>query len=388
MDRYYSKLISEDAFVDHKMAFLSGPRQVGKTYLAKAYLKSEKNYFNWDDTEFKRTWIRSPLQAVQGAEAGPLVLDEIHKYKKWKPSLKGLFDHIGSDVPILVTGSAKMDLYKKRGKESLMGRYLNYRLHPFTVSERIKDFPDPDQLSIHKTVFPIQDLLRLSGFPEPLLKGSEAKAKRWSRLCVEQMLNFDVKDFANIQDMNSFEVLAEILPQKVGSPLSLNSLREDLSVAYASIRSWVRVLEAVYYCFRIKPYAKNIVRSLKKEPKLYVFDITKIKDEGIRLENLVALHLLKVCQFWTDTAVGEFELCYIRNKQKEEVDFCLLREGEPWMLVECKSQKTAVSSTLKKFSDLFPKAWCFQLTLKNTDKKILGTKIRLISVEKFLSMFI
>lgn len=387
MERYYSNSIPQDAFADKKMAFLSGPRQVGKTFLAKTFLESEKNYFNWDETDFKRQWIKNPLRAVQSAEKGPLILDEIHKYKKWRTSLKGLYDRIGNEIPILVTGSAKLDFFKK-SKESLMGRYYNYRLHPFSIAERSKNFSNPNELTIHPCAFSLEDLLTLSGFPEPLLKGSEAKAKRWSRLRLEQMIRFDIKDFLNVQESDSFSILTALLPQKVGSPLSINSLREDLDTAYATLRHWITVLENVYYCFRIKPYTKNIARSLKKESKLYVFDLTRVQDKGARLENLVALHLLKLCHFWTDTAVGEFELKYIRNKQKEEIDFCVVKEGTPWMLVECKSNSLDISPALKKFSELFPEAQSYQLTLKNIDKKILGAKIRLLNVEKFLSMLV
>lgn len=387
MERYLQNIVPEDACYDHKMAFIAGPRQVGKTYLAKTYLKSPQNYFNWDDVEFRKAWLKAPLKSLQMAEKGPVILDEIHKYKKWKSSLKGVYDKIGQQVPIVVTGSAKLDLYTK-SKESLMGRYLNYRLHPITVSETSKNLPVPDELEPRKIKYPLQDLEVLSGFPEPLLRGTEAKAKRWSRLRFEQMINIDVRSLSQIQDVQMLMTLADILPERVASPLSLNSLREDLDLPYSTTREWVNLLETVYFGFRIRPYAKNIARGLKKEPKFYVYDVTRIKNKGFRLENIVALHLLKTCQFWTDTAQGEFDLRYVRTKEKEEVDFCLLRDGEPWMLVECKSNSTTLSPALQKISEKFPKALAYQLTQQKVDKIIIGTNVRLINVEKFLSMFV
>lgn len=385
--RYLKPIILQDAFKEHKMAFLSGPRQVGKTSLALQLVESEKNYFNWDEKGFSKVWVKDPLGSIQSAESGPIVLDEIHKYRRWKNSLKGLYDRIGKESNLIVTGSARLDLYQKGG-DSLMGRYLPYRLHPFTVSERTKNFPHPDRLMPSSIHFPLQDLMQCSGFPEPLLKGSRAKAKRWSRLRLQQLIREDIRDFKNIRDLELLRVLVELLPDRVGSPLSLNSLREDLEIAYATIREWVKMLTSLFICFQVPPYFKNIARSLKKESKYYLYDWLSIESPGALLENIVALHLLKICDFWTDTAQGWFQLCYIRTKDKLEVDFCVLRDKKPWMLVECKSNDEALSPALIKMSQQFPKALAFQLTQKKIDRKVVGTNIRLMNTEKFLSMLI
>lgn len=386
--RYLEPIIRNDALKDHKMAFISGPRQVGKTSLAFNLIKHTENYFNWDESEFKRSWIQSPLKSIESINDGPVIFDEIHKYRYWKNSLKGLYDHLGKEIPIIVTGSARLDHYKKGG-DSLMGRYIPYRLHPITISERTKNFPDPDQLQTNTIKYPLQDLIACSGFPEPLLKGSEAKAKRWSRLRLDQFLREDVRDFKNIRDLEMLRLLVTLLPHKVGSPLSLNSLREDLQVAYATIREWMMILRELYLCFQVSPYSKNIARSLSKESKYYLYDTLSINNEGALLENIVAIHLLKVCHFWTDCAYGDFQLHYIRTKDKLEVDFCILRNGKVWMLIECKSNDISIHPGLKKMAALFTEASAFQLTQKKKiDRKIPGTKIRLISVDKFLSMFI
>lgn len=385
--RYLAPVIHSDAFADHKMAFVSGPRQVGKTYMAKEFLKTASNYFSWDETHFKRSWVKSPLVAIQSAGPGAIVIDEIHKYPKWKNSLKGLYDRIGRETPILVTGSAKLDLYK-RGGDSLMGRYLGYRLHPFSVAESPKKPPSPDHEPVDRDVrFPLKDLLILSGFPEPLLRGSAKKAERWSRLRLEQTIQNDIRDFSAVHNLQMMVLLADLIPEKVASPLSIQSLKEDMQAAYASVRSWVMLLETVYDCFKVPPYARSIVRSLRKESKYYLFDWTRVRDPGARLENLVACHLLKLCHYWTDVAEGKFDLYYIRTRDQLEIDFCVVLDGKPFMLVECKSNASAVSPTLLRFSEKFPQARAYQLTLDKTDRKIPGTQVRVINTEKFLAMW-
>lgn len=387
IQRYLQNSLIEDALADRKMAFISGPRQVGKTFLAKQSLINPGNYFNWDTIAFKKSWIRSPLKAIETIQPGPVVFDEIHKYPHWKNSLKGLYDQVGDEVPMIVTGSARLDLYKKGG-DSLLGRYIPYRLHPLTVAENPEVQADPDRLEAQEIVYPLNSLINCSGFPEPLLAGSEKKARRWSRLRLEQLVREDIRDFKNIRNLELIKLLIELLPDRVGSPLSLNSMKEDLQVAYATLRDWVTVLQNLYICFKVPPYSRNIARSLTRESKYYLFDWLPITESGPLLENIVAVHLQKSCHFWTDLAHGVFELCYIRTKEKEEVDFCVIRDGKPWMLVECKSKNTSVSKHLAKFSAGFPDATAFQTTTADVDRIVPGTGIRIINIEKFCSMFV
>jgi len=383
--RYIERYIIEDALKDKKMAFISGPRQVGKTQIAKHLLTDPQNYFNWDVVQFKQAWIKSPLQAIENAGSGPVVFDELHKYPHWKTSLKGLYDQAGKDLPMIVTGSARLDLFKKGG-DSLLGRYIPYRLHPFTVGEHPDNSSDPDNLTHGTAQYPLEDLLACSGFPEPLLKGNRLKALRWSRLRLEQLVREDIRDFKNIRNVELIKLLIELLPARVGSPLSINSLAGDLQVAYSTVREWIAILQNLYICFQVPPYSRNIARSLLKESKYYLFDWLPIQSGGALYENIVAVHLLKSCHFWTDLAFGNFELRYIRTKEKEEVDFCCLRDGRPWMLVECKENSTALSPALRKFSEKFPRAQAFQLTTRDIDRVVPGTRIQMINIEKFLTM--
>lgn len=333
------------------------------------------------------------MAAIEGAQSGPIVLDEIHKDRRWKNRLKGVYDTVGDSLPIIVTGSARLDLFKKGG-DSLMGRYLPYHIHPITVAEANKQQTD-EQQRIEKTFHPIKpehswsDLLKLGGFPEPYLGASEGKAKRWSRLRLERFVREDVRDLRAISDLNALQLLVDFLPERVGAPLSINSLREDVGVAYATVRDWMQVLESLYFCFFIKPWSKSIKRSLLSEPKMYLFDILQIQNEGARLENLAALHLLKACDYWTDTAVGEFRLHYLRTKEKKEVDFLVVKDGKPWVLIECKSSDSQISESLAEYARHLKVEKAFQLVnKKGFYRKSPGTGIEVISYESFFSSWV
>ncbi len=386
-ERYLENLIQEDALVDRKMAFISGPRQVGKTTLGKSLLKGSGNYYSWDQSEFKRNWIRSPLKALDGRNEGSILLDEIHKDRQWKTRLKGVYDTIGEDLSILVTGSARLDLYRKGG-DSLLGRYIPYRLHPFSVAEYKKP-PEPDEILLHsQKSHSWSDLLMLGGFPEPLLSGSQRKADRWSRLRLDRLAFEDTRDVKVLSDLNAFRTLLDLIPGKIGSLFSFNSLREDVGVAYATVRDWVLLSESLYYGFFIKPYSKNIKRGIRAEPKFYLFDILQIplSEKPKRIENLTALHLMKACHYWTDAAFGLFELHFVRDKEKREVDFLICRDKKPWMLIECKSGSKEISKNLIYYSQLLKTKHNFQLCEDEAyDRTSTTQNIRVLGYQKLMS---
>ena len=385
--RYLALQIKNDALASGKMAFISGPRQVGKTTLAKSLLTSPDNYRNWDDTEFRKAWSRSPRAALADRGPGPIVLDEIHKDRHWKARLKGVYDVEGAAEGMIVTGSARLDLYR-RGGDSLLGRFLPYRLHPFTAGE-VEAPPAPDAvLGTVKPRWRLDDLLRLGGFPEPLIGGSEAKAGRWSRLCVERLLAEDVRDLRAVSDIAGLRVLADLLPDRVGSLLSVNSLREDVGVAYGTVAGWLSVFEALYHCFTVRPFTKRLARAVRTAPKLYLFDILRIPAQAAaaRLENLTALHLLKACHYWSDTAQGTFDLHFVRDKEQREVDFLVVRDGRPWWLVECKSGDVDPNPALLYFREKLGKPRAFQLvTRPGYDRSYPASDLRVLHYERFLA---
>lgn len=384
--RYLTAAVVADAFAAGKMAFVSGPRQVGKTTMGKAVLQDPRNYFSWDDIRFRRAWLRSPIEALGEVHRGPIVLDEIHKDRRWKNHLKGYFDTAGAAQGLLVTGSARLDLYR-RGGDSMLGRYFPYRLHPWSVGESAKP-PGPMAIENRKPGVAWTDLLSLGGFPEPLFGSSEAKAARWSRLRLERLVQEDVRDIRGIADLSGLRVLADMLPERVGSLLSVNSLREDLGVAHGTLKAWLDVFAALYICFNVTPYTARMSRAVAKAPKVYLFDVLQIPKSMIaaRLENLTALHLLKACHYWTDTAQGEFELRYVRNKDQREVDFLVLRDRTPWYLIECKTGDVQISGDLARFQTLLQVPHAVQLVQRRGfDRLDRSSGIRVVDYERFFS---
>ncbi len=361
------------------MAFVAGPRQVGKTTLVRSLLPDEAakaGYFNWDIESHRRAILRSPEKFWEGvpAQAGRrprIVLDEIHKYPRWKRFLKGLFDASRDAVEILVTGSGRLDVYQKGG-DSLFGRYGLYRLHPFTLGELLdpgrcsvlapgdfwKAISEPPPANADAQI----DLLeRFTGFPEPLFAQSETRLVRWRKAHRQLILREDLRDLTRIRDIGLIDSLVGLLPERVGSPLSLNALREDLGVAFGTVQTWLATLERLYYLFEIRPYAGRLARALRREGKVYLYDFTGIAEPGPRFENLVALALRKLCDAWTDFGHGDFALCYVRDKERHEVDFLITESGKPHALIETKLGDSDTAPALQYFHDRLRPAHAIQV---------------------------
>ena len=383
------------------MVFLSGPRQSGKTTLAKIIARDFSNqvYFNWDDIPSKRELIQNPYffeQVDRMDESIPLIIfDEIHKYSNWKNYLKGVYDRFAKEYKILVTGSGRLDLYQKGG-DSLAGRYMKFHLLPFTYSELThyqNSVPSFIKHPFHfqednKTDYGLwDDLFELSGFPEPFLKGKKDFYRLWSNNYQHQLIREDIRDLTQIKKFDSLEILYSLLPLKVGNPLSLSSLNTDVQVSVDSVKTWLEVFEIHYLIFRISPWTHKIPRAIKKEKKVYLFDYAQINDRGIRFENMVGLELYRAILNWNDLGLGNFSLHYIRNKEKEEVDFLICKDHHPKLLIECKLSDENVSSSLLKFQNKLDVP-AIQLVNKRHIGRIVTNqknKILVISAPRWLS---
>ena len=345
--RYLAAALRAD--LARKMAFVAGPRQVGKTTLALGLPGARGAYLNWDVAQHRDRILRGELPA------GRLwILDEIHKYRRWRNYLKGLYDGRPPGQRILVTGSGRLDLYRFGG-DSLQGRYHLLRLHPFSAAEL--GMSRPAQLA---------DLLRLGGFPEPFLGGSETQARRWSREHRSLLVREEIAALERIQDLGHLELLMLRLPELVGSPLSVNALREDLQVSHKAVESWIGALERLYAVFRLPPFGAPRIRAVKKERKHYHLDWTVVPDEGARFENLVACHLLKWVHFEQDTKGRDLELRYFRDVAGREVDFVVVEGRQPRLLVECKWGDAAVDASLRYLKARFPRADAWQISASGT----------------------
>ncbi len=348
------------------MIFLAGPRQSGKTTFSQIVSKSFTNhiYFNWDISSDRERFISEPsfFENVERKDMSqPLVvLDEIHKYKEWKNYLKGVYDKFHHDYQFLISGSGRLDLYQK-GSDSLAGRYFLYHMWPFTVAELAKKNRSMDDflqnpLSINmeqnKKLSEIWDRLsEFSGFPEPYLSGKKKNYRRWSNTYSRQLIREDIRDLTNVKAINEIETLFMLIPSKTGSPLSSASLARDLHVSYNTIKSWLSIFETFFMVFSITPWTKKISRAILKERKYYMWDSPRITDQALRFENMVALELYRAITSWNDIGHGTFSMHFIKNKEKQEVDFLLTKENEPFLLVEAKLTDTQPSKSLIKFQN-------------------------------------
>jgi predicted AAA+ superfamily ATPase len=372
LQRYLQLPVQKD--LARKMVFVGGPRQVGKTTFALSLLNSPpKNethpaYLNWDLSEHREMLLRGEVPASE-----PLVLlDEVHKFARWRNLVKGLYDTRKSKQAILVIGSARLDYYRKGG-DSLQGRYHYYRLHPLSLRE-----VDP---GAHKATVDL--LMRFGGFPEPLLAADEREHRRWQREQRERVIRDDLRDLERVREVSLIELLLQHLPACVGSPLSVKSLSELIQVAHETVERWLTVLERLYVCFRIAPYGAPRIRAVKKEKKLYFWDWSQVPNPGPCLENMLACQLLKYCHWREDTQGDTMELRYLRDTDKREVDFVVLRGGRPEFAVECKTGEKSVSPAAGYFKARTKIPAFFQIHLGERDFVHAATGIRVLPFHRF-----
>ncbi len=367
LKRYLEAQVRSDLM--RKMVFLAGPRQSGKTNLSKKILGGSEGYLNWDASDDRELILKQ-----QFPNSDLWVFDEIHKFRLWRNFLKGIYDKKKSTQRILVTGSAKLDLYRFGG-DSLQGRYHFLRLHPLSFAE----------LGLKANQRDLESLFQLSAFPEPFFEGSQKQANRWSLEYKRRLVREDISSLENLQDLTKVELLMNALPQRVGAPLSINSLREDLQVAHKSVARWLDVLEKVYSIFRIPPFGSPKMRAVKKEQKHYHLDWNLIEDEGPRFENLVANHLFKWVQFLEDTEGREIELRYFRDIDGREVDFVVVEKTKPILAMEVKLGDAPISSSLHYFHSKYPGCNLWQVHLRGKKDYTSPEGIRVAPASVFLA---
>lgn len=357
LPRYLAAQVERD--LARKMVFVAGPRQVGKTTLARMLPDGRRGYLNWDVAEDRERILRRELPP-----ADLWVFDEVHKYRGWRNYLKGLYDGRPPGKRILVTGSARLDAYRFGG-DSLQGRYHLLRLHPLSAAEL--DLATPEEL---------RDLLTLGGFPEPWFGATQVEARRWAREYRTLLIREEVASLERVQDLGTLELLMLRLPALVGSPLSINALREDLQVSHKSVAGWLRVFERLCAIFRLPPFGAPRLRAVKKEQKHYHVDWSVVPEEPARFENLVACHLLKWVHYRQDTEGLDLELRYFRDTDGREVDFVVVDQGAPILCVECKWSDAPPDRSLRYFKTRFPDCDAWQISAVGTRDYVNDRGIR------------
>ncbi len=366
--RTLARYVEDD--LKEKMVFIGGPRQVGKTTLALSFLKPPSKehpaYLNYDIAAHQKR-----IRAHEFPEGQPLiVLDEIHKYARWRTLVKGFYDLYFPRKNLIVTGSARLDHYRKGG-DSLVGRYHYHRLHPFSV----------DEFSAHPTSGDVETLLTYGGFPEPLTKQNSVFLRRWRVERNSRVLREDLRDLETVKEVSLLEALLDAIPDRVGSPFSIRSLQEDLQVAHETISRWLVILENVYLTYRVAPFGASKIRAIKKEQKIYLWDWTMIDSPGARFENMTASLLLKFCHFQEDTLGHRMELRYLRDRDGREVDFVVIRDKKPLFAVECKLYDTALSPHIVYFAERTNIPKFYQVHRGNVDVSKLDGRARVLPFE-------
>lgn len=364
MDRIYLNPIKK--YLNKKIVLVSGPRQSGKTTLAQM-LSKNFDYINYDNDEDRKILREKSWDRKKEL----IILDEIHKMPKWKQWLKGIYDKEGVTPNLIVTGSARVDSYKKVG-DSLAGRYFNYRIHPLDVREVIHLNPKENPEKV------IEKLLSYSGFPEPYLEANPEFYNLWKKTHLDIILRQDLIDLEAVSSIKQIELLIDLLRDRVGSPISYSSLARDLQVSDKTIKKWLELLENMYVIFKLTPYSKNIARSVLKRPKYYFYDIARANTEGAKIENLVACSLLKEVQFRQDCLGQDWELHYLSKKGGIEVDFLIREKNKAKILLEVKTSDEQPSKSLESFKDHFPSSQKVQLVHKLKQEKTFpnGLEVR------------
>jgi predicted AAA+ superfamily ATPase len=368
MRRAQESLIKKD--LHKKLVFLVGPRQVGKTWLAKeigqtAYTHTV--YLNYDRHQDRKmieneSWVPSTTL---------LILDELHKMPKWKRYLKGVYDTKPDTLHLLVTGSARLDTFRQSG-ESLAGRFFLHRLLPFSLSELQHTHYEGNW----------ERLLSRGGFPEPFLAENENDAERWRATYIDGLLREDVLDFEKILDLRAMKLVLDLLRHRIGSPISYQSIAEDVHIAPNTVKKYVAILEALYIVFRVPPFSKKIARSLLKEPKIYFFDSGLVPDIGARFENLVATCLLKHAYSQEDKTGVPHDLYYLRTKDKLEVDFCLTKHGQITGMYEAKLSDDTLHPALQNFHAKY--GFSGKQIVGHLKRERVQNNIEIVSAARFL----
>ena len=401
-------------FLHGRMSFICGPRQIGKTTLAQHHLErlnQIENYHNWDSIALRQQFASNPFFFIENISL-PLssgqkipikkrpwvIFDEIHKYPQWKSILKGYFDEFKNQVNFVITGSARLDYFRRSG-DSLVGRDFLFKLHPLhphdltgtRLNREDAWHPKLPMPSFDKVDMPFKDavalLYDLTGFPEPLSIGTRDFYERWKNNHISLITGEDIRDLTRITNIEKLQTLLFLLPERVGSPLSLNSLKGILGCAHASVQNWLEALKTVYLAFDVAPYTAQLARSVRKERKYYLWDWGLLDNQGKRFENFVAVQLQRAVSAWTEWGKGNYQLMYVRTKDGREVDFVITENNKPYILVECKKTDKFPAANLRYFKERIKVSLAFQVIETSGYLKQVDRGIFIIGLDRFLAAF-
>ncbi|MFH1259176.1 MAG: ATP-binding protein [Elusimicrobiota bacterium] len=406
---YIKRYLEEVAFSDvysRQMRFIAGPRQSGKTTIAKNQLlsfHSEQLYYNWDRKQVRDRYrkesdfLGSDYLNMASQKKLWVCFDEIHKIPKWKNILKDFFDTYENKINLIVTGSARFDLFRRAG-DSLAGRYFLFKLNPLMLSEvlakkienilpgKTADEYIEKSIAVKKYEQAVmEDILQFSSFPEPLISGNSVFSKKWHDNYLERIVKEDLRDLSSIHQLEKVIDLLYILPSKIGSPLSINSLKEDLEINFSTVKNYINYLILTYMLFEVFPYQKKIKRLVKKEKKIYFYDHAIITEEAKKFENLVAVELKSRIDLWNDLSEDKYDLKFVRTKDGNETDFLILKNSQPFFLCEAKLSDDKIARHHYLHSKHLGDIPFVQVVKKTGTLKVEQGKFYVVSASRFFS---
>ena len=402
-----------ERFLHGRMSFICGPRQIGRTTLIQSHLRNarqEANYFNWDSLSVRREFARNPHFFIEnlrlpsgGKRPAPwgkrpwVAFDEIHKYPRWKNLLKGYYDEWKGDIRFVVTGSARLDFFRRSG-DSLVGRYFLFRMNPLHPRDLNPAVFNPEMAWHPRRGIPEFDpagpsfssgarvLLEICGYPEPLSVGTREFYRRWKDNHISLITGEDLRDLTKIASIQKLQTLLFLLPERVGSPLSLNSLKDTLQCAHATVQSWLEALEKVFLLFSLSPFAGKLKRSVIKEKKYYFWDWGIHDEPGKRFENFLAVQLQRAVSAWNEWGKGDYRLMFVRTKDGRELDFVVVDQNRPLLIVECKWSEKSLAPSVVYFKERLSVPLAIQVSGTPGGLRQYQRGVFIIGYDRFLSL--
>lgn len=371
LPRVYDAMLDRHLSGSGRMAFISGPRQVGKTTCC---CNKANRCLDWDDPDGRADILAGPAHVAERAgldtpiASKPVFLfDGLHRHVEWKEFVTGFVDAYSDRARAIVTG-IHMDSYPLGSDDGQMSRRFVCDMHPYSVAEAItQDLPDPNR--VVRQPVPIDDasfdaLWNHGGYPEPFLKRNLCFSRDWRLLRQKQLVREDIRNAAQIQHLDQLDSLAHMLTRMSAQQLVYSDLSIQVRVSIDTIRRWIAYLCQFHFGFVLRPWTQSVPRSLRKEPKWFLRDWAAIEDPGSRAETFVACHLLKAVDGWSNLGFGNFGLHYLRDKEKREVDFLVVRDERPWLLVEVRHGDGGLSPALRRFQELLGVPFAMQVVLE------------------------
>ncbi|MBK9234712.1 MAG: ATP-binding protein [Rhodoferax sp.] len=333
------------ALQDTRVVLIVGPRQAGKTTLARQYATPERPYITLDDPATLAAARSDPAGFVRGLKQA--VIDEVQRAPDLLLAIKESVDKDQAPGRFLLTGSTNL-MAMPLVADSLAGRLEVITLLPFAQAElagtpgnlldRLFDGAGPPAVGNPVVGDALLDIVLKGGYPEALRRTSASRRQAWLQDYVALILDRDVRDIANIDQLDRLPRLLDVLAAHAGQLVNHSSYGAALGLSVPTAQKYVGILERLFLVRMLPPWSHNAVSRLTKTPKLHFLDtgllaalrgtdVSQLQKDraaerthwGPLLENFVVSEVLKLCT-WSDKRL---RVSHFRTKEQDEVDLVL-----------------------------------------------------------------